>query len=651
MHTLLYPKPQLGSGLWVMGPVALNGVSGGSENYYKKTADPADWSGAPIALPLGKTGLNRISAANNALFFHYNSGVSTVSFDRGDNWTLCNIALNDDNNVFWNGSRYVCREFISTDGITWTAMVGLSRTPDYAVARPSDGAIVVGNNLDPNPYIEKSLDNGVTWATVTFTGFEGFYGMAPTSRTERIAFIIGAPTTGSILGYYTDDLFATIQADGGSYAGRYYTSSGCSLMMQSTFSAGVAVSFDGLYSFLDTSIVAPATTSPFFDFGDGKWVVDRRTAVGAPSTHEINISTDGGRTFTANPQLEYGPILNIARIGGDGSCAAVPQVVPTLTTENVIYSGPQSALEFSSLRAANFGGSELVYSNNGDYYVISGANPADFIIYKRNTVNGGYDRLPNPATMPLRGVAGSCWSFDDAYLLCTYGTATAGEKAILYSRSGDTFTAVPLPNTAAISQTYAGSWNASPSGYRFIMSTPNVGQILLEIVGGVEQPLIVLNGPSFGMASNTYSFSPDGAYIAITGSNGFRIYSNIAAPAFIVQGGLGAGMGAGFFWGPGSDYVYCLAANTNRLSRYSFNGVTLGAAEYLLSNTITGTSGMAVTPDMRYLAIGYTAGSNAPLNSKLSLHRINNGSAAIDDLGWVTSTVNQQLYPAWTNAT
>lgn len=282
---------------WFFGPVAENGALGGSEAFYKKTTDPTDWSGAPIALPNGMSALGRISQSRGTLFFHPSDANENAQVSRNGGITFAAadhpLFATGENNygIYWNGSYHHFRHLRSADGLTWTAIPNLPLAAadiDSYFARDSDGAVILAG-VDGN--IHTSLNNGATWTTRAdpYSGAT-FYPFSTDG--DRI---LGGAGGGIGVGY-SDDLFATAATfvpDAGvtcTYANGAWLGLGGGQLRRSTTGAA----FDDVQA-----VVTVLVINALIDYGQDVWAF-----ADADGTEAIvYTSDDNGETFVAGDTL------------------------------------------------------------------------------------------------------------------------------------------------------------------------------------------------------------------------------------------------------------------------------------------------------------------------------------------------------------
>ena len=428
-----------GGSVWFTGPVALNGAAGGSENYYKKTEDLTDWSDAPIALPLGKTALQRITSAHTKVWMAFTAGNSVVSSDNGETWTECDVDLPEEE-IYFNGRVYVCHTLLSTNGVNWTTIPNLSGTPRFTAARQQDNLIVCAYAPGTATYFEYTFDEGVTWTTVLQGGSfadEDVYSLTVGNRTGRINYSLNnvAPSSG-ISGFYTDDLFVTKRLDGGSYSGRYESLYGCSHLAQIEATDRVILSKDGGWSWKDADTgLTISITERIVDYGKNQWGIANRVAAGPPNQFSIRYSTDGGDTWNTGDTV-YGSITSLTHVGRDGNCAVYgpPEYAATSATE--LWQGDPSAITALAVRA--WGGDPIV-SPDGTY-IIDKDSGNNMLLYKKATNGMGFNLVEGafPSTV---GAVTSAISYDNQYFC---GRLSAGGWWA-FRRVGDVYTSLTIP--------------------------------------------------------------------------------------------------------------------------------------------------------------------------------------------------------------
>src|SRR5690606_29038912 len=123
-------------------------------------------------------------------------------------------------------------------------------------------------------------------------------------------------TTPNIIGYYTDDLFATQLYTNASYSGMYYGQYGCSTLLVYVTTNAFALSSDGGFSWRTPLTAATMQSNDhYFQFGDNACVSLIRTNSNNPRQYDLTISDDGGETWDRNVATLYSNCENIAFAG------------------------------------------------------------------------------------------------------------------------------------------------------------------------------------------------------------------------------------------------------------------------------------------------------------------------------------------------
>lgn len=434
--------------LWIAGPVAENDAAGGSQNFYKKTQDINDWSAPPVPLPLGRTGLLGISVANQRAFMMFSGGQNAVSSIDGANfWDSCNVSL-PDKPVYWNGSRYVCGTYISSNGIIWSTIPNLTGTPSYTVARPYDGAIILAYNDAPEPRFEYTLDNGATWTVVPASPAhdEPIYSLIAMPDGPRINFGVGSPSTANIAQYFTDDLFVTnVTAGSNRYHGKY----GCGRMLVKGYPDTLEFTADGGWGW-STRFGSNITNHQFnfLDFGQNIWAVLHRSLNVSPQQHQVRYSTDGGNDWSTGPTL-YGSVNSIAYIGRVGNCSIYPPPAYTLFTNYHIFGGTPDTVIHTASR--QWGNAVIRVSRDGQFAMnASTTSNAIVSIHRRVSSGLGFEVIPNEdAFSSYRGAGGDLDMSYDSQYFCIRRSGTSTFAVLRYNNG--VFYELTVPGTPNVS--------------------------------------------------------------------------------------------------------------------------------------------------------------------------------------------------------
>jgi hypothetical protein len=578
-----------GGSVWFAGPVALNGAAGGSEHYYKRTEDVTDWSGAPIALPLGKTALQRIMTAHRGVWMTFTSGNSVVSFDAGDTWDECDVDLQEED-VYFNGRVYVCGSRLSTDGIAWTTMPNMpADMRAYTAARQQDNLIVCAYNTGTISYFEYTFDEGATWTNVPVAGVffeEPFYSLTLSNRTRRVHWSLGnvAPSVG-ITGLYSDDLFVNQYRDGGQTVGRYPALYGCSHLMQSTGTNEMALSKDAGWSWSDLSGGI------------------NHTGGGSPGTYTIRYSTDGGDTFNTGDTI-YGTVTNLAYVGTDGNCALYPVPTYAATTEQELWQGTPDAIE--TISEHNYGSNNPHFSPDGQYLLdLDSSNSIQ--VYKKSPSGRGYDLLVG--AIPANGNEVWTISEDNQYFVVGL-EGGAGWKA--YRQEDDVFTELTVSNPA----TRHGLYQFHPSTNTLVAGHATSAVVQIYTFSGTT-----VNGPYNSASTGHTPYKLDVARdnmwaIIATTFDDLRMidFSNptVSVPILassVLPATQGGNRGV-FFSGDESSVITVSYVTSNTyINTHPWDGNATIGSPVLLTTAVATTSHSALTQDGLYLLTVKSSGT------------------------------------------
>jgi hypothetical protein len=597
-----------GDHVWFAGPLSVNGAAGGSTDYYKRTEDITDWSAALIPLPLSKTGMSYMCAAHRAVFMMFTAGNSVVSLNTGLTWEECNVAL-DEQAVQWNGRVYVCGSRMSSDGVTWAAIPNLSGTPLFTRARNSDGLIICGYSLDPDTYFEYTLNDGVSWTTVSLSGgyeAESLFSLTISNRSPRIHYSIGSPFGANIVNLFTDDLFVNQDyyavSTQGVYEGRY----GCSHLIQYEFSSVLMLSMDGGWSSRNVVDVTIDNAQHWLDYGNNQWAFMNRDVLGNPDTYTLTYSNDGGVTWV-DGQVLYGEGLNVAYVGKTGNCALYPRPDYTLLTNTELYVGAKDALEYSASR--NWDGNIPAVSLDEEYMLHNTNTDPDVALYKKNPTTGGYVVQVGALSPVPQGKGKYSISYDSQYFSVAK-SAAAGDGLHIFRQVNDVFTDLVMPGA---NNTPQGPIDFHPTR-QLLLTCEDLNSVCrVYLLSGttVSGPY---NSPSLSNPPVRTGFSPDGntAVVNTTGNN-LRVL-DITDPATAVtilasQAGTASNSGNEgiYFTSDGTGIItvtQVAGVNPANIHYRSWDSgtstlgapVLLGTASYRVQNT-------SMSYDRRYLAV------------------------------------------------
>lgn len=342
------------SGGWFFGPV----VHGAGEGY-QRSPDGVDWTSDTLPLPLSMTNLSRISKAGGALFFHGAGAVmARVSFDYGATWELCDVPLNIDYDVTYNGDYWWNEGLYSVDAKVWIAIPNQPFVVAHSVARTFDKAVVITNAA--GGMIGRSIDNGATWQTLNLLALTG-----------EVAFYITAGhleyqiSVDGLWAYSAEDIldrpswYECVDYTAASFYGYnpYYSSDEADVWMRKSFPDLVYRSATGGlndWKSIDTlsGKNLGAALNPSIAFGRNIWLVARLEA-GSPNEWYINYSIDGGKTFT---ELDY-PLLG----NGGNLCYAGPRQEAITTASKIALTDALEVIRnLTPLPADRFDTTDLV---------------------------------------------------------------------------------------------------------------------------------------------------------------------------------------------------------------------------------------------------------------------------------------------------
>jgi hypothetical protein len=595
-----------GNHVWFAGPLAVNGASGGSQNYYKRTEDLTDWSSELLPLPLSKTDLRYLCAVHRAVFMMFDSGNSIVSLNGGVSWTECNVEL-DYQSVQWNGRIYVCGERLSSDGITWSTLPNLTGNPLFTRARNSDGLIICGYSLDPDTRFEYTYDDGASWtvAPPPAGGYdaESLFGITISNRTSRIHYSIGSPFGANVVNRYTDDLFATdypyAVSTQGLYEGRY----GCSHLIQYEFSGVLALSTDGGWSSREVLSLTTDLDKHWLDFGDNQWAIVNRTALGNPDTYSIKYSDNGGLTWVTGTTL-YGDEMNIAYLGTVGNCAIYSKPDYKVITNNELFSGDLDDLEWSAERAWTT--NQPCVSADKEYILHNTNTDAETVLYKRTANGYSYSIITDELSPAPTGNGHYAISPDNQYFIGAIPAAD-GKGLWAFRQEDGIFTSLTVP----------GLNNTGQRDLRFHHTRPllgtcdtdnNVARFYLFSGTTMSGPY---NSPGLLNPGTRVAFSPiyDHAVVRTTGNR--VIVLDIADPAggvttLATANGTAANSGNTglYFTADGTGVLTISQSGTDpaNIHHRSWDGATLGSPT-LIGTAVYRALESDLTQDGRYLIV------------------------------------------------
>jgi WD40 repeat protein len=136
------------------------------------------------------------------------------------------------------------------------------------------------------------------------------------------------------------------------------------------------------------------------------------------------------------------------------------------------------------------------FSPDDNYFAAAGRISPFIYIYKKNSISGVYEKLPDPSNLPKSSVYSCAFSPDGNLLAVQYsGYSPYG---IVYGRNGDVFTQIATPRFPSVSN----ALRFSPDGNWFF-----VGSTFFKVNNGTFNEL--------SMASNTISgdFTYDSSYV------------------------------------------------------------------------------------------------------------------------------------------
>jgi hypothetical protein len=279
------------SGGWMVGPVAINGALGGSQQYYQRAATLEELPSAPKTL--APHTFSTISRASNGTLFMYSNSNMSVSTDRGMTWTLCTGigfgTISDWREVYWNGHYYYHHLYRSANGVAWEAIPNLPVGTTTCVAREffNNPLVAVTNAGGGSAGIHISYDDSATWELKRSPG-TAVSDMTPGHLTWRW-------TENSTLGRYSDDDFDTtlgeISAPYVDYR-PYYSDDFHGSWMRKTFDKGIIwwSGNPGDVFELTLDVALGSNNENSVAWGDNTWVALRK----AGSASYININRENG---------------------------------------------------------------------------------------------------------------------------------------------------------------------------------------------------------------------------------------------------------------------------------------------------------------------------------------------------------------------
>lgn len=576
-------------GYWFAGPIAINGASGGSENYYKVTNDPTDWSGAPVALPLGRTGLRRISAVQGKVFMSFTAANGVVSSDYGFSWTACDTSL-PNQDVYWNGSYYVCGTIMSADGITWTTIPNLSGTPDFTAARPLDSVIVCLYSATPSR-LEYSFDSGANWTVLNPTGTfvnEAFYSLTLDPNSVRIHWSIANFSTTGISGFFSDDYFVNQQKDGGTFSGVYTARYGCSRLVQYEFSNRLIYSQDKAFSWVNSQTGLTITSSNhFMTYGENIWAAISRLSLGPPQSHQVLLSLDGAESWTTGVATLYGSVSSIEYIGSPGDCSVYPAPDYSILTDIFMCEGSVGASTYLSTRTWGTGGNKRnPYISRDGQYILTNLNTSEAVrVYKKYASGFGYELLTSPFDIaPTTNSSFSAYamSYDNQYMAIKRASGS-GDGIYIYRLVAGVYTQLTVPG---LNSGNIDGLMFSPTSYTLVVGDGTSSIFRVYTISGntVSGPF---NSASLGNDADTIDIDDTGTWaVTRTNANGIRVV-DISDPASGVPivGTIGAAAtssgSAGIFFSPGASYIYTVSPGATsetdgNIHIRSWDGSTIG---------------------------------------------------------------------------
>lgn len=307
-------------GGWLFGPTTLNGAAGGSQDYYLRAHTLEE---LPFATPTpAPHSFATVSKAQDGAVFLYSTSQMSVSHDRGVSWAPCTGigfgAISTSRDVTWNGHYYYHGVYRSANGKAWEAQPNLPAGTSYIVGREFFNNPIVAVQYPSSggsAQVSVSLDDGATWTNHPPSKFANWsiQGVSPGKLQFKF-------TLDSTRGYYTDDLFATLKAEGSAEVDydATYSDDFHDTWMRKTFSNGAIWSDDGGVTWERTlSIALGSSAANSLAWGDYTWAAIRQVA-GSPQAWYVNINREGGKPSGWSPELAtpmYGNGGNIVWLG------------------------------------------------------------------------------------------------------------------------------------------------------------------------------------------------------------------------------------------------------------------------------------------------------------------------------------------------
>lgn len=245
--------------------------------------------------------------------------------------------------------------------------------------------------------------------------------------------------------------------------------------------------------------------------------------------------------------------------------------------------------------------SNLVYgatfAANGTHAVFMCASTPVLHFYKIE--NGAFTKLADPATQPSTGCTNISFSQDSAYL------AVGGPYSPflhLYRRDGDVLTRLSNPAELPANEVRGASWGVD-STYLALVSSGIPNLIIYKRSGDVFTRLTTITGALNGSGYYGCAFSPDGTYLAISGTQ-ITIYkrdgdnfTKIASPSEYPSSSDG-----GCAFSPDGNYLavcsnslpclYMYKRSGDVFNRISFPDVTVSASGVAWFPAVSSGTGM-----------------------------------------------------------